>query len=314
MIDFFSNTGIKVLVKGLKERIDPPEGQSFRAIRWQRSLREVESIRADGTYDDIAGEGLHWHHHVEMELTLFTKGRGTRFVGDHIGDFCPGELVLLGSNLPHYWHAPGGSAGVSIQWYFPHAHPIWEFGELAPAREVFAKSDRGFRLKGKTANQVGDLLQQMMVVKATDRLSRLIELFARIAEMSAKHREPLSSRPFGLSAGSHHQAAIAAAVRYVVGNFREEVRMEDLLRITGMSRPTFARQFKEHAGRTVSEFVNKLRLQAACAELLETDHPVTEVALNCGFGEISFFNRLFRREKGCSPREFRKSAKASASH
>jgi len=295
---------MKVRMKGLLEKIDPPEGQTFRAICWSRNLREVESLQADGVRQRIEGEGVHWHHHAEMELTLFTKGQGTRFVGDHIGRFGAGDLVLLGSHLPHYWHAPGGSSGVSIQWHFPAAHPIWEFPELARAREILGKAEKGFRLKGGTAARVGELLEGMTGVRAGQRLASLIDLFSVIAEMPARHREVLSSRSFGLS-GSRHQEAIASAVRHVIGHFREEVRMEDLLRLTGMSRPTFARQFKEHAGRTMSEFVNKLRLQAACAELLETEKSIMEIALNCGFGEISFFNRLFRREKGCSPREFR---------
>ncbi len=296
---------MKVPVKGLRETIDPPAGQAFRAICWARNLREVDSIQPDGTKKRIGGEGVHWHHHLEMELTHFTAGKGTRFVGDHIGEFGAGELVLLGSNLPHYWHAPGGSAGTSIQWHFPATHPVWEFSELAATRDLLGKAERGFRLKGTTATRVGELLEGMTDVKAGERLSRLIGIFSVLADMPDRHREILSSRSFGLS-GSRHQAAIATAVRHVVGHFRGEIRMEDLLKLTGMSRPTFARQFKEHAGRTVSEFVNKLRLQAACAELLETEHSVTEIALNCGFGEISFFNRLFRREKGCSPREFRK--------
>lgn len=293
-------------MKGLRETIDPPAGQSFRAIRWTRNLREVESALADGTMRRISGEGVHWHHHVEMELTLFTRGKGTRFVGDHIAEFNAGDLVLLGSNLPHYWHAPEESSGISIQWHFPRTHALWEFEEMVPALEIFGKAEKGFRLKGRTAARAGGLLEEMMAVGAGGRLAKLMELFSVIAGMPNKDREVLSSRSFGLSAGSRHQAAIAKAVRHVVAQFRGEIRMQDLLKLTGMSRPTFARQFKEHAGRTLGEFVNKLRLQAACKELLESDRSVLEIALNCGFGQISFFNRLFRREKGCSPREFRK--------
>ena len=108
-----------------------------------------------------------------------------------------------------------------------------------------------------------------------------------------------------VSASSRHQTAIGLALRYLIANFRDEIRLDGLLKLTGMSRPTFARQFKEQSGRTLSEFVNELRLQAACRELLESDRSVLEISLECGFGQISFFNRLFRREKGCSPREFR---------
>ncbi len=81
--------------------------------------------------------------------------------------------------------------------------------------------------------------------------------------------------------------------------------MEDVLALTGLSRPTFARQFKKHSGRTFSEFLNRLRLQAACRELLESGRSVLEIALGCGFTQVSFFNRLFRRLQKCSPTEYR---------
>lgn len=292
-------------MKGLRETIDTPVGQSFRAIRWSRNLREVESIQADGSLRKIAGEGVHWHHHAEMELTFFSKGSGTRFVGDHIGEFAKGDLVLLGCDLPHYWHAADQSAGVSIQWHFPRTHALWEFAELAKVQTVFSGAERGFRLKGKTAVRIGGLLEEMMALGAAPRFAKLLDVFAVLSSMPARDREVLSSKGFGPAVAARHQGAIAKAVRHVLANFKGEIRMEDLLQLTGMSRATFARQFKQHAGRTLSEFVNKVRLQAACRELAETDAAVTEIAMNSGFGEISFFNRLFRREKGCSPREWR---------
>ena len=94
-------------------------------------------------------------------------------------------------------------------------------------------------------------------------------------------------------------------MRHLIAHFREEVRLEDILVLTDLSRPTFARQFKKHAGRTMSEFLNHLRLQAACRELLESNRSVLEIALSCGFTQISFFNRLFRRLQICSPTEYR---------
>ena len=73
-----------------------------------------------------------------------------------------------------------------------------------------------------------------------------------------------------------------------------------------MSRPTFARQFKRHSGRSFSEFVNQLRLQAARRELRDGERGVLDVALACGFRQVTFFNRLFRREVGCTPTEYRR--------
>src|SRR5205085_1232642 len=84
-----------------------------------------------------------------------------------------------------------------------------------------------------------------------------------------------------------------------------EVRLEEVLRLTAMSKPTFTRLFKKHAGKTFSEFVMQIRLQAACRELAATERPVLEIALSSGFSQVSFFNRIFRRALRCSPTQYR---------
>src|SRR5271169_2626331 len=100
---------------GKLERIPLGAGRSFRVLRWSDNLGKVESLLDTGQAERITGLGQHWHYHVEMELTAFTAGEGTFFVGDHIGPFAAGEVVLLGENLPHYWHARGSCAGLSVQ-------------------------------------------------------------------------------------------------------------------------------------------------------------------------------------------------------
>lgn len=295
----------KVVMRVEREKIQIPSGHSFRVLRWSRSIRDVECVVAPGRMQKIVGEGTRWHFHVEMELTLFTEGNGTRFVGDHIGSFEGGDLVLLGSRLPHYWHTRGNSGGISVQWHFPEGHPFWAFPENLVLLELFERSGRGLRLSGSTATRVSALLHEMMQAHGVEQLSLLLRTLALIAVAPEMERTYLSVRSFTLAAESHYQQAISKAMRHLIANFREQVRLEDVLALTGLSRPTFARQFKKHSGRTFSEFLNRLRLQAACRELLESGRSVLEIALGCGFTQVSFFNRLFRRLQKCSPTEYR---------
>lgn len=288
-----------------RETILLPSGHSFRVLRWSRTLREVECVVAPGKTEKLTGEGTRWHFHTEMELTLFREGQGTRFVGDHIGAFEAGDLVLLGSKLPHYWHTRGHSGGLSVQWHFPEGHPFWAFPETLPLRMLFERAGHGLRLSGLTAARVGSLMNEMISVQGVEQLSLLLRVLAVIHAAPEKERTRLSARSFALAAESHYQQAISKAVRHLLASFREQVRLEDVLILTGMSRPTFARQFKKHSGKTLSEFLNHLRLQAACRELVESDRSVLEIALGSGFTQVSFFNRLFRRLQKCSPTEYR---------
>jgi len=296
---------MKVPMRVEREKIQIPSGHSFRVLRWARTLKDVECVVAPGKVEPLTGEGTRWHFHTEMELTLFTAGKGSRFVGDHIGFFGAGDLVLLGSKLPHYWHTRGSSAGISLQWHFPEGHPFWAFPEMLPLRTLFDQSGRGLRLCGQTAARISAVMQTMISARGVEQLSLLLSILAMITAAPPTERSFLSVRSFALAAESHYQQAISKALRHLIAHFREPVRLEDVLLLTGLSRPTFARQFKKHSGKTLSEFLNHLRLQAACRELVESQRSVLDIALGCGFTQVSFFNRLFRRLQKCSPSGYR---------
>jgi len=292
-------------MKGLKEIIRNPSGQSFRLIRWDRNLREVESVSGEGEIEPVGGEGTDWHYHKEMELTWFARGRGTRFVGDGIGSFEAGELVLLGGNLPHCWHVAGESAGISVQWDFPRWHPVWTLPESVAMERVFRDAERGVRLRGRRALVAGDLMGKMAAMSGMERLGGLFSLLGHLAGTGWGSGDLISTKAFSPEGRLAHRTAMEKALGHIISNFRDEIRLEHLLEITAMSRPTFSRQFKLHTGRSFSGFLLRLRLENACRELLETGESVTGIAYGSGFGQVSFFNRSFRKAMGCNPSEFR---------
>ena len=293
---------------GSREHISLSAGSSFRLLRWNRNLQEVDVIHPGNRAERIPGAGNAWHFHQHMELTLFLTGEGTRFVGDHVGSIAPGgELVLLGSNLPHYWHAPGNSSGLSVQWDFSDGHPFWSLPEALAVIPLFrgAGAGRGLDCTGRTRQEIAHHMSEMAATGGLDRMGLLLRIFSALASAPRAEAKPLSTRSFALSAGTNFQQAMNLAVRYLLANFRDEVRMEEVLKLTGMTKPTFWRQFKKHSGKTFTEFLQDIRLNEACRQLLESKRSVIEISLSCGFMQISFFNRLFRRRYGCSPSEYR---------
>lgn len=280
-------------------------GQTFRVLRWTNRIREVEEIRAPGEVIPLHGRGDHWHYHPETELTLVQQGEGTRFIADHIELFEFGDLVLIGSNVPHYWHVRGKSSGLAIQWHFPLQHGIWDFCEAAPLRALEEAARWGLHLSGGTAIVVRQQMEQIHFLSGLPRLTSFLTIASTLASAPECDVRPLAARPFSLSGTDEQQEAIRRAVSFIIAHYRGHVRLPELLKLTGMSRATFSRQFQLHAGRSFSTFINQVRLQAVCRALRDTHEPITTIALEHGFNQLSFFNRLFRREINMSPSDYR---------
>src|SRR6202012_3575423 len=105
-----------------------------------------------------------------IELTSISRGAGTRFIGDHIGLFEARDLVLIGPNVPHYWHARGESSGLALQWDFPLDHGIWRLGEAEALAPLHEAARRGIALSGRTAEAVWHLMKE---IEGTAGLRRL---------------------------------------------------------------------------------------------------------------------------------------------
>ena len=288
----------------VQERIEWPAGHSFRLLRWQGSLHEIDLILAPVRAVRINSDCEHWHYHPAFELTFFESGQGTRFIGDRIQPFRAGDLVFLGPNLPHHWQAHGESSGWSVQWEWDRTHHLWAIPEMEKLRPLFRDAARGVEFSGGTAQTIASRLPELAKAEGLDRLALLLGILAVAAAAPANECAAISRNPLSFAAESRHQAAIQAAIRFLLENFRRPIRLEEILSASRMSRPTFSRQFKTHAGKTVSTFLQQIRLEASAHELAETDRTVTDIAIENGFS-VSFFNRLFRRVHECSPLEYR---------
>jgi AraC-like DNA-binding protein/mannose-6-phosphate isomerase-like protein (cupin superfamily) len=300
-------------MRGRREQIHFASGQSFRLLRWGDNLRDVDSLLAGKRIERIVGEGMHWHYHSGMELTHFLTGEGIRFIGDHIAPFSAGEVVLLGENLPHHWHTRGPSTGVSLQWSFPPQHPFWSFPETVGFERLFRSAERGIRYTGTAALEIQQLMASMVQADAPGRLGFLLRILSLLASAPERDYKYLSARSFTLQARPQHAQAVEGVMRYLLANYRGPIRLSEVLRLAQMSKPTFARQFRKHSGKSFSEFLTHLRLRSACRELEETNHPVLDIALECGFSHVSFFNRVFRRILKTSPTRYRASRRPSLS-
>ena len=290
----------------VQEKIQIPAGHSFRLLRWRENFRDVDVILSADKKLRIVGEGEHWHYHEACELLFFESGSGTSFIGDRIQAIQAGDVVLLGSNLPHYWHMRGPSSGWLVQWHWDPAHHVWALPETAELDQLCKDALRGIQFFDRAAQTLASQLTELTRTEGLNRLGHLIRILSTAAGVSERERVLISQNTQSFAIGSRHQVAMQAVIRHLFENFRCQIRLDEILGVAHMSKPTFSREFKMHAGMPLSVFLQQIRMEAVCHELAGTEHSITEVALNNGFTELSFFYQVFRRVHHCNPMEYRR--------
>jgi len=287
------------------EQIQFLPGESFRLLQWNDNVREVEAVATDGTIHPFKGAGHEWHHHSQMEITLVTKGSGTRFVGDDITTFKALDLVLIGPNLPHYWHGLHHSSGYAIQFSFEPEHPFWQFPETQSLHVLWKDAERGIHYTGDTAREVSRFIQSMPKQGGVGRFASFMLTLEKLSQVPSENRKILSRKTFIPPISQLTYKGIQKAIFLVFHHFHEELYFNDVLKQAGMSKATFERQFKKHTGKTFTQFVTEVRLDFASRQLIETDLSIGEIAFASGFNNLSHFNHKFSELHKQSPRIFR---------
>ena len=264
----------------------------------QRTLRVVERV--------VPRFDAPWHFHPEIELTLIISSRGRRFIGDSVERFGPGDLVLLGSNLPHFWHnegRPGKAHSIVVQ--FPPrmlGEDFWAAPELQRVDRLLRRAARGLVFSGSQLEQARIRLQALH----HGGLEALLELVAILNLLAGGRARELASAAYAPSLNRLMEARLTRVYTLLTTRFHEPLTLLEIARVAAMTPAAFSRYFKRETGRNVSEVLNDLRVDYAARLLSDTTQSISEVAMESGFATFSNFNRRFRERLNCSPREYRK--------
>ena len=253
--------------------------------------------------------GFYWHVHPEIELTLIVRSRGRRFVGDSIEPYEEGDLVLLGPNLPHTWDSDPRRKG-------PHEAVFCQFSasflgpeflrapEMAGARRLLDRAAQGLRFTGRVQKAVARRMDGMERLQGLARLAALLEVLHLLA--GSRDARPLSSREFAPPARRADADRIDRVCRFLNERCTGRISLAEAAAAAHLSVPAFSRFFRRRTGRTLVAYLNELRTGLASRELIESDRPISDLAFDSGFNNLSNFNRKFLQLKGMSPREFRR--------
>jgi len=253
-----------------------------------------------------------WHFHDEYELHLITATSGKAFVGDWIGPFQPGHLVLCGPRLPHNWISmdvpEGGLPERDLVIQFAHgpiAHAAQEIPELAEVMALLERSRNGVEFFGLSDRAI----RHFHAVKAQRGFQRLAAFFAYLGDLArcTDYRLLSSVRMQGEEDEAGNDQ-VNALVNRITRDYAQPLSAADLAAELGMSESRFSRFFRRATGNTFTDFVNRIRVNRAGQLLMETDRQVTHICFEVGFNNVANFNRRFLEIKGVTPSEFRREA------
>jgi AraC-like DNA-binding protein len=266
----------------------------------------VQTERSPHFYDTI-------HYHPEHQITVILKGEGTRFIGNHVERFQPGEVYFIGRNVPHvfkcetsYYEGNNQLEASSISVFFKDetfGPQFFEIPEMSHIKRLLDLASLGVRIDGEDRKRVTEILN---LIEAQDGFQRFQSLLS-ILDICSKSDslQPLSSVRYTSPSKDSENERINVVFQFLSKNFREEVSLAQIASIANMTPNAFCRYFKQRTGKAFTVFLNEMRIEFAAKLIAGSHDNFGNIAQECGFNSISYFNRQFKRVMQTSPMAYR---------
>lgn len=255
-----------------------------------------------------------WHYHPEVELIHFVDGNGTQFIGDSITQFKKGDIVLVGSNLPHYWRFDktyfdeGSSriANVNVAHFSEDflGENFLNLPENKALKTILDKSKRGIRVISGNKERIALMISNMLCSEGTERIIYLIQALVEISK--CEKIEFLSSIGFEMIKEDVEKDRISDVYDYSFANFRNKINLEEIAEVANISPNSFCRYFKSRTKKTYSQFLTEIKVGQACKLLIDNKLNIKQVCYESGFNNFASFHKSFKCITGKSPLIYQK--------
>ena len=277
---------------------------------------DYESISPDlghsykyGSYDINSPNNnkLRWHYHPEVELVYINSGVGKRQVGTHLSNYTEGDLVLIGSYLPHTGFTKGfndGQKEVVIQFnqdIFNNAFNGIE--ELKSINYLLELSKKGIVFSGAIKDDVGIRMEGLKYETQLDGLLTFIKILYDLSIY--KEKQILNAEGYAFISSPMENKRLKIIFNYIRDNFMDQIPLDDIAAIVYMTPQSFCRFFKKSTNKTFTNFLNEYRINHATKLLSETDQDIKSICFKSGFNNLSNFFRNFKRITNHTPNSYR---------
>jgi AraC-like DNA-binding protein len=260
-----------------------------------------------------------FHSHPELELVYIIESYGKRIVGNSVEQFVPGDMVFLGSDIPHVWlndeiYYQGISTlkAKAIVVYFNKeifGPAFYELKETQKINSFFNKAVRGIVISGKTNQLIAKKLEKLVQKKDFEMIVGLFKILALLSEST--DISFINNEFYTPTNEKSKKDRLSAVFEYLKENYNEEISLIKIAEIANLTPTSFCRMFKLKTKKSFVEYLNEIRVSNACKMLIETDMGISEVAYKCGYKTASNFNQLFKKLTGTTPKEYRKKAETN---
>jgi len=278
-------------------------------------MREITPLTQNDCFTIFSREKKEFsfplHYHDEFELNFIRNAKGAkRIVGDSLEVIDDMEMVLIGPNLYHAWFTYQCKSEtikeVTIQWHKDlFDEKFLCRNQLNFVRSMFERASKGISFSQET---IAALAPRLLSLNEKNGFDSVLELMSILHDLStSRNMRTLSNATFANEQFSYNSRRIEKAFQYMYTNYDRTVTLSEVAKLVNMTDVSFSRFMKKRTGNTFIDSLNEIRLGHASKKLIDTTHSIAEISYHCGFNNISNFNRIFKKKKGCTPKAFRES-------
>lgn len=253
-----------------------------------------------------------WHYHPELELVYVARSSGSLFAGDAIGSFEEGNVILLGSNLPHRWlNDPPGQKEESspeAESLTVHFAPdflkvnLIEIPEFRLIGQLLEQAKRGILFNEACSQKVKE---KLLAMEQQDEFARLLTFLEILRILAQGPKTRLLASPSYADLNQETNDRFERIHAFVMNNFQQDITLGHVAEIALMNKSAFCRYFKKVTKKNFSRYLHEIRVGYACKLLSEQrDISIAEIGFQCGYNNVSNFNRQFKLITGLSPTDY----------
>lgn len=255
-----------------------------------------------------------FHSHPELELVYIKESYGKRIIGNSVEPFVSGDMVFLGSDIPHVWlndeiyyKGINKLKAKAIVVYFNKdifGSAFYELKETQKINNLFSKADKGLYISGKTNELIAKKLEKLVNKKNFEIIIGLFEILSLLSEST--DLTYINNEAYSPTNNQTKNDRLSDVFQYVKENYKEDISLIEIAKIANLTPTSFCRMFKLKTKKHFVEYLNEIRVSNACKFLIETDMGMSEIAYECGYKTVSNFNKLFKKLTTTTPKEYRK--------